>query len=126
MAKRIVTRGNTVFFTFTFYDEDGAVAIVASADVQLTYPGGTDFVTETLALQSSGNTWIGEWDSSKARPGWLEYHAHGYAAGGISYGDDGRLRLTGNRANLDHDALPTSATASSSADGALSGTDYGQ
>jgi hypothetical protein len=115
MSKRVLTRGNTAFFSFTFYDEDGDIAIVASADVQVTYPGADDFVTETIALSSAGTAWAGEWDTSKSRAGWVEFHAHGYAAGGVNYGDDGRFRVSGNRANLDHDALPTNATPSSSA-----------
>jgi hypothetical protein len=115
MAKRIITRGNTAFFTFTFYDEDDEVAIVTSAELELTYPGADDFVTETLSLTNAGTEWKAEWDTSKARPGWVDYHAHGYAAGGVNYGEDGRFKTRGNRANLDHDALPTSGTASSSA-----------
>lgn len=125
MSKRIITRGNTSFFSFVFYDEDGAVAIVGSADVQITYPGADDFVTETVALTSVDTAWETNWDSSKARPGWVEYHAHGYADGGISYGEDGRFYTRGNRANLDHTALPTSGTASSSAMGDFNSRDYG-
>jgi hypothetical protein len=115
MTKRIITRGNTVFFAFTFYDEDGEVAIVTSAELQITYPGADDFVTEKIALTNAGTEWKAEWDTSKARPGWIKYHAHGYAAGGVNYGEDGRYRARGNSANLDHDALPASGTASSSA-----------
>ncbi len=125
MAKRVVTRGNTTFFTFPFYDEDDVLAILSSATVTLTYPGAIDFETETITLTNSDNTWVGEWDSSKSRPGWVEYHAHGLASG-VSYDQDGRFRLTGNRANLDHDALPNSGTASSSAMGAPAALDYGE
>jgi hypothetical protein len=115
MTKRIITRGNTAFFTFTFYDEDGEIAIVTSAKMQLTYAGASDFVTEVIDLTNSGTEWRTEWDTSKARPGWVNYHAHGYAAGGVNYGEDGRFRLKGNAANVDHDALPASGTASASA-----------
>jgi hypothetical protein len=115
MAKRIITRGNTAFFTFTFYDEDGEVAIVTSAEVQITYPGADDFVTEKISLTNAGTEWKTEWDTSKARAGWVEYHAHGYAAGGVNYGEDGRFKTRGNRGNYDHDALPASGTASTSA-----------
>lgn len=114
MTKRIVTRGNTTFFTFTFYDENGDVAIVASAQLQLTYPGGDNFATEELDLTSSGTDWTGQWASAKSRPGWVEYHAHAYDAGGIEYSQDGRFRLSGNRANLDHDPLPASGTGTDS------------
>jgi hypothetical protein len=114
MAKRIVTRGNTAFFTFTFYDENDDVAIVVSAEVQLTYPGDVDFVTETIALQASGTDWIGEWDTTKSRPGWVEAHPHAYASG-VAYAQDLRFRVSGNRANLDHDALPASGTPSGDA-----------
>lgn len=125
MGKRIVQRGNTAFFTFTFYDEDGEVAIVSSAELQLTYPGARDYETETVALSSSGTDWVGEWDTTKCRPGFVDYHAHAYAAGGIDYAQDGRFRVTANRASLDHDALPTSSTPSSSAVGGGISTDYG-
>jgi hypothetical protein len=111
MTLRVVTRGNTVFLSFTFYDEDGAVAVCTSAEVQLTYPGNRAFETETITLTNASNVWSGSWDSSHARAGWVEYHAHAVAAAG-EYAQDGRFRLTANRANLDHDTLQPSGTLS--------------
>lgn len=103
----IVTRGNTVFLAFTFRDEDDAVATLTSAVVQLTYPGNVGYETAAVTLTNDANVWSGTWDSSAARAGWVEYHAHGYAAGG-NYAQDGRFRLMGNKASLDHDRIPTS------------------
>jgi hypothetical protein len=88
---------------------------VTSAEVQITYPGADDFVTEKISLTNAGTEWKAEWDTSKARAGWVEYHAHGYAAGGVNYGEDGRFKTRGNRGNYDHDALPVNGTASTSA-----------
>lgn len=129
MTQRVVTRGSTVTFSFTFYDANDELATVTSATLQLTYPGLDDFVTETLTLtEGEDDAWAVEWDSSKSRPGWCEYHAHAMAQGiedEAALTEDGRIRLTGNRAGLDHDALPTATTASTSAQGYTSGTDYG-
>ncbi len=126
MTLRRTARGNTITFEFEFEDDEGNTANVTSATLQLTYPGQNDFVTEVLTLTEGDNdVWAVTWDSSKSRAGWAEYHAHAIA-GVFQYTEDGRFRLTGNRANMDHDALPASGTASTSA---LSGPglgDYGQ
>ena len=124
MAKRIVTRGDTTFFTFVFYDEDDNVAVVTSAKLQLTYPGVSDFVTEVLDLVGDDDTWSVSWRSASSRPGWVEFHAHAYAADDVEYDQDGRFRLTGNRANLDHEIMPTTGTASQDAMISGSTTDY--
>lgn len=125
MAKRVIWRGNTANFTFTFYDENGDVATCTSAELQLTYIGGSgDFETETLTLTSSGDNWVTTWDSTKAKAGWVEYHAHGYATA-TDYAQDGRFRLTANRASYDHDELPTNGTASNAAGQNTIADDYG-
>lgn len=112
MAK-IVTRGSTVYFRFTFYDENGDVAVVQSADLQLTYPGDIAYETETIALQVSDGVWTGQWRSTATRPAWVEYHVHAEAGSGtVHYTEDGRFKVRGNRAGMDHDALPR-GTASS-------------
>jgi hypothetical protein len=111
MTLRTITRGNSVFLAFTFYDEDDGIASVTSAEVQLTYMGRSDFVTETITLSHSGDEWKATWDSTAARPGWVDYHGHALANDSV-YTQDGRFRLTGNRANLDHDTLPQSGASS--------------
>lgn len=111
MTQRIVTRGNTTFMSFTFYDENGDLAVCDSAEVQLSYPGSVGYETELVALTDASNVWSGEWVSTHSRPGWVEYHAVGTNVSG-SFASDGRFRLAGNRANLDHDALPTAGTVS--------------
>lgn len=127
MAKRVITRGNTVFLNLTFFDEKGDVAIVTSAQVQFTYPGRLDFETETVDMTPAGvGGWKAEWDSSKARPDWVDYHAHAYAGGGVQYAQDGRFRITGSRASLDHDPLPQTGRVSSSAMTGGAMKDYGQ
>lgn len=130
MTVKRLSRGNTVFFTFTFYDENGSVAVCQTAALQLTYPGRSDYVTEEIDLSASGSTWTGEWDSSNAGPGWVQYHAHAYASG-TQFAEEGRFRVRGNRASLDHDHLPVSATRSEaeettgSGNAAGLGADYG-
>ncbi len=125
MAKRVVTRGDTTYFSFVFYDENDNVAVIDTAVLQITYPGNNDYVTELLDLVGDNDTWMVNWNSANSRPGWVEYHAHAYTADSIEYDQDGRFRLTGNRANLDHELMPTSATASQDAmRGATSSTDY--
>lgn len=123
MTVRRVTRGNTVTFAFTFYDEDGNLASVSSATLQLTYPGKLYEVTEALTLtEGDDDAWEATWDSSKSQPGWVKYHAHGIA-GSYQYAEDGRFPLRGNAANIDHDALPDSGTPSTTA--SYRPSDYG-
>jgi hypothetical protein len=107
----IITRGNTVFLDFTFYDEDGVIAVVGSAEVQLTYPDANGWETEVVTLTNDSNVWSATWDSTAARPGWVSYHAHS-VSGSFEYAQDGRFRLSGNHAGLDHDTLPTAGTQS--------------
>lgn len=107
----IITRGNTVHFTFSFLSEDDEPAVVISAVVQITYPGRDAYETETVELEQSGATWVGEWESTAARPCWVEYHAHAKTESN-EFTLDGRFRLRGNRANLDHDALPRGSSSS--------------
>lgn len=113
-TERLITRGNTIFFDFTFYDEeDNLLSDITEAEVQLTYPGDWTWETETIVLtQSAPTVWSGSWDSTRARPGWVEYHTHGVNALSESFGEDGRWRLPANRANLDYSRLPTGGTVS--------------
>lgn len=107
----IITRGGTVFFSFTFYDENGDVAEVDSAELQLTYPGAGCYETEKLTLSQTGDNWTAEWPSAHSRPGFVDWIA--VAKSGVyTLTQDGRFRLFGNRASLDHDSLPGGNTVS--------------
>lgn len=106
----IVTRGNTVYFSFTFYDEDDGAADVDSATVQLEFAGRSGRTTKAITLTKTGSAWTGNWDSTYARAGWVNYHAHALSGSGTAqYAQDGRFKLTANRASFQHDVLPTDA-----------------
>lgn len=116
MAKTVITRGNTVYFSFTFYDENDDEALVDSATLTLTYPGRDHVVTETVNLvDGPGETWTYAWDCTKSRTGWVEYHAHALDQS-YQLAEDGRFRLRANRANYDHDELPERTTSTDYSD----------
>ncbi|MDA7948082.1 MAG: hypothetical protein MPJ78_11480 [Hyphomicrobiaceae bacterium] len=104
----ILTRANTVALSFTFKDANGDAANVASASVQLVYSGREALQTEQITLGETAGAWETNWDSSRARGGWVEFHAHAVSSGTpvTRYAEDGRFKLTSNRANLQHDELP--------------------
>lgn len=104
----VVTRGNTVSLSFTFKDANGDAANVASASVQLVFPGRDNLQAENITLTENSGAWEATWDSSVSRGGWIEFHAHAIASGNpsTSYVEDGRFKLIGNRAGLQHDVLP--------------------
>ena len=104
----VLTRSNTVNLSFTFKDENGDTATVASATVQLVYPGRDELQTEAITLSQSGNNWTGTWDSSKSRGGWIEFTAKGTTSGNpaTTYTEDGRFKTTGNKSNIQLTSLP--------------------
>ena len=104
----ILTRANTVALSFTFKDANGDAANVASASVQLVYRRREALQTENLTLSENAGAWEADWDSSNARGGWVEFHAHAVSSGSpvTSFAEDGRFKLRSNRANLQHDELP--------------------
>ena len=105
MAGSVIVRGSKVYFSFQFFDENGDLADVDSAELQLTYPGRDKFETEALTLELAAGYWIAEWLTTPMRDGWLQYHAHAYSSG-AELAQDGRVRIKGNRASFDHDILP--------------------
>lgn len=106
----VVVRGNTVYFSFTFYDADDGAADVDSATVQLEFAGRSGRTTKLITLTETGSAWTGEWDSTYAREGWVHYHAHCLSGSGAAqFAQDGRFKLTANRASYQHDVLPTDA-----------------
>lgn len=106
----VVVRGNTVYFSFTFYDADDEAADVDSATVQLEFAGRSGRTTKLITLTEVGSVWTGEWDSTSAREGWVNYHAHCLSGSGVAqFAKDSRFKLTANRANYQHDILPTDA-----------------
>lgn len=102
----VITRSNSVTLSFTFKDENGDTAVVASATVQLVYSGRDELQTESITLTNASNVWSGTWDSSKARGGWIEFTAKGTTAGGVVYMEDGRFKTAGNKSNLQQTSLP--------------------
>lgn len=101
-----ITRGSTVTLSFVFFDENNDEAAVQSAQLELTYRQYDEYATQLLTLvNTTGNVWAVEWDSKKASPGWVDYHAHGVGLTS-DFTEDGRFKLKGNRANLQHDRLP--------------------
>lgn len=103
----IITRGNTVSFTFTFLSADGVAAPISSATLQLVYPGRDCRETELLTLaENSDGTWGTTWDSSKSRAGWINYHAHAIDTASVALTEDGRFKTDGNAAGYQHDPLP--------------------
>lgn len=108
----IRSRANTFKLAFAFLDENGDPASVASATCQLVWEGLDDYGTIALALleNAEDQTWDAAWDSSVARPGWVDYHAHAIGSSGDSYTEDGRWKIAGNKASLQHDKLPKTAS----------------
>jgi hypothetical protein len=84
--------------------------VLNSAELELTYRRHDEYATETLTLANlSGNAWSTTWDCTKSSPGWVDYHAHGVGASS-DFSEDGRFKLRGNRAGLQHDKLPNITT----------------
>lgn len=103
----IVTRGNTISFAFSFLDSAGENASITSATLQLEYPGRYDRETEQLTLtENSNGAWAVTWDSSKARKGWINYHASGIDGASQVLAESGRFKTDGNDASYQHDRLP--------------------
>jgi hypothetical protein len=99
-------RGNTVNFAFSFLDSAGAVVEVDSATVTLVYPGLTTYQKETLTLveDEDDDMWKVTWNSDLTRPAWVEFHAHAIS-GSTELTEDGRFKVSGNRASMQHDKL---------------------
>jgi hypothetical protein len=102
----VITRGSTVFFALNFPDENGDVVSVDSATLTLVYPGLHEWQKETLTLvfDEDDDLWKITWDSAASRPAWVEYHAHAISDA-IEYVRDGRIKVSGNRASMQHDKL---------------------
>lgn len=105
----VIARGNSVYFAFEFLTQDCAVADVDSATLTLVYPGSTEYQKEVLALteDEGDGFWKVTWDSGKSRPGWVDYHAHAIS-GSNQLTEDGRFKVSANKASMQHDVLPVS------------------
>lgn len=102
----VIQRGNTVFFSFVFLDQNRDVTAADSAEVELTFVGRDGWTTETVTLELTSGSWQAEWDSSKARAGWVRYHAHALSDTGGNFASDGRFKVRANIASYQHDLLP--------------------
>lgn len=102
----VIARGNTVFFSFAFEDVAGETAEVDTATLTLVYPGLETYQVETLNLtqDDSDDLWKVTWNSSKARAGWVDYHAHALS-GDNELTEDGKFKISANRASMQHDKL---------------------
>lgn len=107
MPDPVQIRGSTVSFSFTFRDAAGAIVDADSATLTLVYPGSDLMQRQSVVLSDTDDVWSGTWDSSVARPSWIDYHAHALD-GSVEYVIDGRFKLRGNAAGLQHDTLPVS------------------
>lgn len=116
MSGEVIARGNTVAFSFVFYDSTGAIASPDSAKLYITFVGYDGYQNAAeITLTQSGDNWTGSWNSSAAKGGWVDFHGHA-VAGDTVFTQDGRFKLSANRANLQHDRLS----------GATTGNDYAE
>lgn len=117
MSGEVIARGNTVSFSFVFYDSTGAIASPASAVLYITFVGYDGYENApVITLTQSGNNWIGSWNSAAAKGGWVFFHAHATAGDDTEYVQDGRFKLSANKANYQHDRLTGVTTGSDYAD----------
>ena len=104
MPDPVQIRGSTVSFSFTFRDAAGDVVDADSATLTLVYPGLKEWQKASVALTDTDDVWTGTWDSAVTRPAWVEYHAHALD-GSTEHAIDGRFKVSGNRAAMQHDKL---------------------
>lgn len=106
----VIARGNTVNFSFGFDDANGDAAEVDSATVTIVYPGLTTYQTRILTLteDEADDLWKVTWSSSASRAGWVHYHAHAIS-GANELTEDGRFKVSANRASMQHEKLTTGA-----------------
>lgn len=99
-----LTRGTTIYFTTTFYDQNNNIVQPDSATINIVYPdqtsGGTDTATVNMTAPSAPATaWTAEWDSRAVGPGTVSWSLH--SEPGPPYAvEDGSFVLTANPANL--------------------------
>ena len=113
MTDAVIVRGNIVNFSFTFYDSSGDLASPDSAELQLTYVDHDGYRNKKVTLTEVSGAWTGTWDSKTCRGGWVHFHAHAIDGTDVLV-QDGRFKLSANKANLQHDVLT----------GVTSGDDY--
>ena len=103
MSLRNIVRGNSVQWSATFYDMNGAITNPLNAFVDVDYyVTATTQTTISLSMTQSGNTWSVVWDSSQAVAGvttQVYWHLRSLAAAGIKSAFDGSFMLTANVSN---------------------------
>lgn len=90
-------RGNTIEFTFTFTDTDGNTAVPDTATLTISYCSSGSIATATVTLTNNSNSWEGQWDSSVADDGDVDWHVR--TTGATVAAKDGTFFLTANDAN---------------------------
>ena len=99
MSCQAIIRGNTVLFTATFYDPDGVVMTVGSANVVVSFMTANVPQLVTISMTAIGTTWKATWDSSVADTGTVYWHV--VSAGQPAAADDGSFSITANAANVE-------------------------
>lgn len=97
-----LTRGSTVTFELSaFLDHTGASVVPSSVAFRVDYPASSRSRTQlTVAgVNTSGDIWAADWDSSVAFPGTVFVSALANATNDIV--DDDQFQLTANQANPD-------------------------
>lgn len=100
MIVNVITRGNTVSFSATFYDADGEVTVPASASVSVNYLNTSSVreTTDPIAMsEQTDGSWHGEWSTAGALPARIYWSVK--STGPLAAGD-GVFDLSANLANL--------------------------
>ena len=99
MATRNIPCGNTVQWTATFFDMNGAPTNPTSALIRITYSTALSTAqTDVSSMVQSSNTWTGTWYSSLAIAGNADWHLQATGTS-INSAYDGNFTLTANTAN---------------------------
>ncbi len=97
MLIRNVIRGNAVTFSSTFLDANNNVIVPSAPVVSVYYKSNNQYVTTSLNMTQTGNTWVATWNSSNADVGVVEWHI--YAGNSTPAAQDGDFRILANKAN---------------------------
>lgn len=97
-----ITRGNDIEFVASFADSEGGVVTPSSVSLRVSYLNAAgNRTTETLAMgeqDTSGATWVANWDSSVAKKGRVHWSVRSLNPGSA---EDGQFELQANLGNAD-------------------------
>lgn len=92
------TRKNILVLSGTFTASDNSGATPSNAEAILSFLDGAGTPqSATFPLTLSGGNWTGEWDSSAAAGGRVDWMAHCW--GGLVAAQEGTIELCANAAN---------------------------